>query len=1033
MSALLTRVSPLALLVAAAHLGAASPLLAADITVPANTTVTGQKTFGGADTITVGSGGLLTSSSNPTLNQTSAATGVVIDNSGTIESTGTGTRAIRFNNGTAMTFTLTNRAGATIQSQNDAVQIGQNVSSGTIIVDNYGLIQATGTGGNNGQALDFGAIAAGTASVTINNYATGVLQTADADGVRTGNNATVNNYGQIISNNFLTNTGADALDFQNSTGGAVNNYAGGVISGGRHGVNLGFNSGVNSTTSSITVTNYAGGQIIGRNGSGFGSDASGVVVNYGLISGRIDSIAGVSNGDGDGVDIDYFGTITNYGTIEGTGAKGVGSDTLPNTSQGVAIGGGVIDNKAGALIVGQADGILVDDSSQGPAFGAVTITNAGTIEGATRYGIHLNSTFANTITNSGVITGGGGQAIVFGSGDDTLNILTGSVINGSVDGGAGNDTISLAGTGVFAGAVNFETLGVDSGVWTLTGSQTYSGGVSVANGAELNAAGVVGDLVTVAAGGRVSGAGTLGALDLYGAIAPGATAGAISTLSVTGNATFRAGSIYRLDANAAGAADRIAVGGTAALAGAVQVTAASGNYAPSTTYTILSATGGVTGSFASVSTDLAFLNPSLSYDAANAYLTLVRNGAFFQSVARTTNQRGVAGALDFAPTGSALAMAIVGKSAEGARLAFDALSGEGVAGALNVGLEANRLFGSTLSDAGLFWLSGATQDPNGITVTESRALGYTATEKFESPIKLRSVAQPTRTQPARTWRMWLSGFGQSARVGGEDGLGTATQQDTLGGGAIGLDAQIQPNLLIGAAAGYSAGRAATSARSTYVDVRGWHIGAYGVLALEPFYVSSSLAFSDFSNSSSRTINGVAASEIAKGQFDSRVLRARVEVGRDLAFADVRVTPFAAFETAHIWTDGFSETSFTLAGAPGIGALTYASRAVDSLPVYVGARLQRSIALSDGMRLSPNLSLAFVHEFEPARNLLATFGSTSTAAFTVAGARPDYNMLQAKVGVSLQMNAAVSLFAKFEGEFGARTQSYGGRGGLKVAW
>ena len=88
--------------------------------------------------------------------------------------------------------------------------------------------------------------------------------------------------------------------------------------------------------------------IIGRNGSGFGSDVGGTVINYGLISGRIDSIAGVANGDGDGVDIDYIGTITNYGTIEGTGAKGVGSDGKTNTSQGVAIGGGVIDNKAGA-------------------------------------------------------------------------------------------------------------------------------------------------------------------------------------------------------------------------------------------------------------------------------------------------------------------------------------------------------------------------------------------------------------------------------------------------------------------------------------------------------------------------------------------------------------------------------------------------------------------------------------------------------------------------------------------------------------
>ena len=221
-----SRVSPLAL---CASLSFSSAAVAADINVPADTTVSGQKTFGGTDKVTVSAGGKLTSSSNPTLNQTSTSTGVLIDNFGTIELTGTGARAIRFNSGTAMSFTLTNEAGATIQSQNDALQIGTAVKSGTIIVNNYGLIQATGTGSNNGQAIDFGGGVAGTASITINNFATGVMQTADADGLRPGNNATINNYGQIISNNFQTNSGADAVDFQTSTGGTVNNYAGGFI------------------------------------------------------------------------------------------------------------------------------------------------------------------------------------------------------------------------------------------------------------------------------------------------------------------------------------------------------------------------------------------------------------------------------------------------------------------------------------------------------------------------------------------------------------------------------------------------------------------------------------------------------------------------------------------------------------------------------------------------------------------------------------------------------------------------------------
>ena len=50
------------------------------------------------------------------------------------------------------------------------------------------------------------------------------------------------------------------------------------------------------------------------------------------------------------------------------------------------------------------------------------------------------------LTNAGTIVGTGGTAIQFGSGDDTLALQTGSVITGNVDGGAGNNTITLNGT-----------------------------------------------------------------------------------------------------------------------------------------------------------------------------------------------------------------------------------------------------------------------------------------------------------------------------------------------------------------------------------------------------------------------------------------------------------------------------------------------------------------------------------------------------------------------------------------------------------
>ena len=67
-------------------------------------------------------------------------------------------------------------------------------------------------------------------------------------------------------------------------------------------------------------------------------------------------------------------------------------------------------------------------------------------------------------------------------------------------------------------------------------------------------------------------------------------------------------------------------------------------FAPSTTYTILSAAGGLSGSFAAVNELYPFLQSSLSYDANNAYLTLQVGG--FAAQALNPTQYAVGSVLD---------------------------------------------------------------------------------------------------------------------------------------------------------------------------------------------------------------------------------------------------------------------------------------------------------------------------------------------------------------------------------------------------
>ncbi len=360
-------------LLAASAFGALATMIVATpasaqqvIVVTTGTTDTGQKTVGGTDSVTVQTGGTLQTTTNPAINWNTASTALVIDNSGTIRSTNNGGRAIGTSgSATQRSITLNNNAGGLIESQDDAFRINVDAGAGSVIVvNNAGTIRTT----NSGQAIDFDAINTGGASVTINNLAGGMILSNGQDAIRSGQGAIINNAGTIRSDGAINNN-YDGIDMQGHSA-TVNNAATGVISGLRHGI---------TSDVGFTVTNN--GTITGRNGSGIGSDGTGTVTNYGTISGNYDGVS--TNGDGDGVDIDFLGTVRNYGLIEGTGAAGVDSGGRPNSGQGVAMGGGLIENNAGATISGQAQGVLInhDTNAGGVADGATTITNAGTIRG----------------------------------------------------------------------------------------------------------------------------------------------------------------------------------------------------------------------------------------------------------------------------------------------------------------------------------------------------------------------------------------------------------------------------------------------------------------------------------------------------------------------------------------------------------------------------------------------------------------------------------------------------------------------------
>jgi hypothetical protein len=382
-----------------------------------------------------------------------------IDNDGLIESTVA--RGINLNT-TNLTnissFELTNNAGGTIQGLTDAIRITaatlSPTATGTFTIDNAGTIKSTGTGANNGQAIDFNDLVSPLGHVTITNQATGLIQAADADAIRPGANATINNFGQILAlNGTPTSTGNDGIDFQGNTGGILNNFAGGSITGARHGI---------TGNEPITVNNE--GTITGQAGAGINMDTAGttttVVNNSGTIIGI--SVEGVQSGDA--VDVDGLIALNNHGLIQALGTRTGG------LSEGVTVGGGTINNYADGTIVSSQRAITIDgggnlDGTTNPAFAAATILNEGLIQGDNGEAIVIVGGFADTITNRGTIIG----SVATDGGNDILNLETGSSISGLIDGGADTDTINLTGSGqgTVASFANIEVINLTGGDWTL--------------------------------------------------------------------------------------------------------------------------------------------------------------------------------------------------------------------------------------------------------------------------------------------------------------------------------------------------------------------------------------------------------------------------------------------------------------------------------------------------------------------------------------------------------------------------------------
>jgi uncharacterized protein with beta-barrel porin domain len=952
---------------------------------------------------------------------------------------------------------------------------GDNVTvtcSGAVF--NQGPEANTGYGSGSQNGLTINVVASPPSSVTgtsigidvgsnntINNFGTvttlGGGGLGDVWGINAnGTNLTVNNSGTIgrldIPNFVFDAAGINALD----TGLSVTNNVGATIQGSIaiQGVGTGtvVNSGLitglttfgggegidfaSNNTSVVTVTNNATGVITG-DANGINANSA-IVYNYGTIS------APTAFGGGTGINANTL-ILTNYSTGLITGdAFGVSGSQTPNLTitnfgtisatgfGGIAIQGNVVTVVNSGNISAASGGAL---NAISMTSGSVTNIAGGVITAA---GVAIVSSGNSSIFNAGTITGLGGTALLFFSGGNTLTLGPGSVINGTAQ-GFGADTFQLGGTGTdsfnaalfatqFSGYSTFNKIG-DS-TWTLTGTNATAMPWTISSGM-LNVNGTLANSTMTVNGGILSGTGTVGTTTVAngGTLMPGnGTPGTFLTIS--GNLAFQSGALYLVGLNPA-ASTFASVTGTASLNGAAGAGFLPGSYVAKQ-YTILTAAGGVSGTFGSFNTlgIPSGFKASLSYDAHDVFLNLALG--FATPGGLNSNQQAVGNALTnfFNATGSI--PAVFGTlTAAGLTQA----SGELATGSQQTTFDAMSLFMSLLTDPFMDRSGNGANSPGATPFAEESdaANAYAAKDPSRSKRERDAYAAIYRKAPLAapfvpSWSVWAAGYGGSQTTDGNATVGSNTVTSRIAGTAVGADYRFSPNTIAGfALAGggtnFSIANALGTGRSDLFQV-----GAYVRHTQGPAYISAALAYGWQDITTNRTVT-IAGIDQLQARFNANAYSGRAEGGYRFVTPWMGVTPYAAAQFTTFDLPAYAEQAVV---GSNTFALAYGSKSVTDTRSELGIRTDKSWAMTDSI-FTLRGRFAWAHDYDPNRNIGATFQTLPGASFVVNGAVQAHDSALTTASAEVKWMNGWSAAATFEGEFSQVTRSYAGKGVVRYTW
>ena len=895
---------------------------------------------------------------------------------------------------------------------------------GNIAVNQPGLLvfdQTLANGGTGGSGIYAGMITGTGTDVTFLGNAATVL-------TLTGNNS-----GFAGNFNFGNGTklGTTAISAANNVGTGGLNFYGGTLEN-TASVTLAnavaitpFGGATLNTDSATTLEldgNVTGTGALAKTGTGtlflagVNTYSGGTTVSAGVLKG----IAGASlQGDIlNNAAVQFFGFANNTysGVISGTGSVEIINNLFNTVMDFVPINGrpntysGSTTVDAGAELVG--------------SYGAFSANSAFIVNGvlSTR---SISSTTIGSLAGSGQVNVRGGTLVV--GADNTSTTFSGTIGGGGYAPGT-TDGVTKIGTGTLTlsgiGSALTGNLDVNAGTLSLTGS-LIANTAQVDDGATLSVDGTLSltqpaligifssqervriarQLLTINAGGTlIGGVGTspgtiAGNVVNNGTVAPGHSPG---ILAINGSYTQGATGTYIANVNGNGTTtviagvdyDQIAVSGTpgtATLGGALKVIQNGGLYKAGTVYRVVTATGGVSGDFASVTGTNISTFLKLSNAAADG--AGVQDGEYDLVVARlpynvaavNPNQVAVANGLQ---------VLVADATAAGTVIKIDNMTTD----------QAVSLFNTT------------NPEPYGAYATALQDQANYFTRQVVT--RLDALDQTEKAG------LWINGYGQWAN-GKDRGINAGSKQNVTGF-AAGIDGTAG-GLKVGVAGGYSEDKLTYRGGNSSGHSKSWQIGGYAAYASGPVHADLQLAYIGSDIDVDKQIVAGAGATLITGdtlaKTKAHAFKGIAKVGYDLGSKTLMFKPYVGVDFASGHVNAFTETGM------GVLDLTVDQISANRTDVVAGFKLSAPMGT-----VTPYINADYRYDVNNSgRTVTAYFNGLSASPFTVSALASGRSQFDVDAGINARIGKTASVFLAYQGAFRNDISSSGVSGGLRIAF